>query len=46
MKTWIVSSIRKFLGINQDKEFLLAYGDAISSRVDNLDQQAEAVNKN
>lgn len=36
MKKWIINRLRKFLGIDTDKAFLLEYGDAISSRVDRL----------
>ena len=37
MKTWIVMKIRQFLNIDNDKSFLLEYGDAISNRIDRLE---------
>jgi len=39
MKIWIKTQIRKFLGIDKDKAFILEYGDAISRRVDTLDDR-------
>ncbi len=37
MKTWIIKRLRALLGIEQDKTFLLEYGDAISGRIDRLE---------
>lgn len=37
MKTWIVSKLRKFLGIDSDKAFLLEYGDASAGRIDRIE---------
>lgn len=35
---WLKDKLRHFLGIEQDKRFLLEYGDATASRVDKLEQ--------
>jgi hypothetical protein len=37
MRNWIIRKLRTVLGIENDKNFLLMYGDAISLRIDRME---------